>query len=620
LDDVARQVKRRIWAHVGTKCGVCVGLCAIPLFLYFLYKQAPPIFFLLPALLVYSGVKIFAKAQLGFKPEFSEAAGSASWAKRRDLKRAGLIGRKINPTIHPYLGQFAMWSWLRWRTVFYDVHYPGAIHWTMCGPTGVGKDTGLICWNIRNLTRLSKVILDIKGEAAVRCARWCREHGQQVVILNLFNMHVTHRPDLVSQGYNCLEGFDVLHPRCYEFCKANSAAMIVRRDGESGHWDSRAEALLTFCQLAMKWAEFDGKLLDEQGNPCRRSANLADVQRMLWAPYRYGEKTKEQKDKDRYSKVKARRRSAKVDDDDDKKKPMSLHQMIHDAMLWEDKAGEPSRETLRFAAAAYYSENISNEEISGSIATAQGQLEPLLSDSVRNDLMKHPMVSITITDPKTRKKQRVKVPFKFEYLRDEPIAVFVILPFEARKRLAIWTRLILTRAIDGITKGERRPKVHSWLVVNEAHSVGNLKVLEDAMSAVRYAGLHIWTIWQSFRQISKNFGDSSEFLSNSGVITSYRVGERETADEMHWRLGTTTEVTEAVSSSPRSDNDKRNKTRTGGGFSLMNREELTGLAPREVITFVSEYIHKNKPVRLRTPVRLDGLDPFMEDVEVREAA
>lgn len=595
ISDYFRQRWRRAKAHAGMQLGWVIGLGGPAAIIWWLtVHHAPAGFFLAAAVPAVYGFVIFARAQLGLKPEFSEAAGNASWAQHRDLKRAGLIGSKINRKIHPYVGQFVVWSWLQFRRVRYDVHYPGAIHWTMCGPTGCGKDTGLICWNIFALDGLSKVILDIKGEAAVRCAGPLRKKGQQVICLNLLNLHAATRPDLASQGYNALEGFTVEHPNCYEMCKANSAAMIVRRDGESGHWDARAAALLTYCQLAMKWAEYDGQLKNAKGD--RRSATLADVNQMLWAPYRYsGNKTEEPKDGEQPKPPQP-----------NKKKIISLHEMIHETMQWEDKPDEPSRETLRFAANAFYSENPSDEEISGAIATAKGQLEPLISDTVRADMHKHPLV--WITDKKTGK--RVRAPFRFEYLRDEVIVVFIILPFDQRNELAIWTRLILSRAIQGLIKGETAPDVDTLMVINEAHSVGNLKILEESLSAVRYAGLHIWTIWQHFEQILKNFGHIGEFMANAGVLNSYRVGERVTAEEIRWRLGTTTAVTESVSSAPNSDAKQRNKTRQGAGVNLMNLEDLTGLGKRETICFMPEYI--DKPIKLRTPLRLKGLDPFME--------
>lgn len=604
LKDVLRQKKRLLIAYFGTRAGWAVGIIGTLAALGVMaWNHWPPVFYLLALVPMGYGVYIYMEAQQFYKPEFSEAAGNATWVTRRELKHAGMIktwwgrGRRINPACHPYIGKFAAWSWWRFRTVWYNVYYPGKIHWTMCGPTGVGKDTGLICCNIRDLVRMSMVILDIKGEAAARCANWLRKLGYQVVILNVCNWLVNVRPDLVSQGYNCLADFTVEHPKCYEYCRMNSSAMIVRRNGESGHWDARAMALLTFCQLAVKWSEYLGRLLDENNQPCKRSATLDDVNKMLWAPYRYKHKP-------------------------GKNKPItSLHQIIHDAMTLEDQPGQPPRETLRQAAAAFYSENLSDEEISGAINTAKGQLEPLLGETVKLDMRKHPLVWIDQRDAKGRKTgKRIQVPFKFEYLRDEPIKVFVIVPFEEMYELAIWTRLVITKAIKGIVRGDRKPKVNTWLVINEAHAIGDLGVLRDALATVRYAGLRIWTIWQDFDQILKNFGSFGAFLTNAGVINTYRVGERTTAEEFRWRLGITTAITEAVSSAPKHDNQQRNKTRQGSGVNLMNLEKLTALSERETIAFVPEYL-PGKPIKLHTPLRLSGLDAFMESEEdEREAA
>ena len=610
FDDVRRRVWRRFKAYAGCTLGAA-GVLVVPfvcLVLVFFTSYSPPLLTALSTFTILYGVKTFLRSQLLFKPEFTEVAGSAQWAKLKDLKRAGLVGKHIDKRIHPYIGQF-VGSWLRLLLLMprarYNVHYPGAIHIITVGPSEVGKDTGLIAANVRDLVGMSKVVLDIKGEIAMRCAGPLRKQGQQVVIMNIMNLLVGKRPDLVSQGYNCLSGFTVADPHCYEICRDNSAAMIVRRNGEHGHWDARADALLTFCQLYMKWKEFEGRLHDAKGQP--RTATLADVFRMLMAPYRYKGVQKTNPDGTPVTKP-----DGTVDDTQrDMRGIISLHDMIHDAMQFYDrdgkpldKPGQPSRDTLRFAANSFYSENPTDEEISGSISTAAGQLAPLIGDAVRADMAKHP--KIWITDPTTGK--RVQVDFEFRHLRDEPITVIVIVPFEHIHNLAIWTRLIITRAIKGIIKGDELPDVPSLLIVNEAYSVGDLAVLRDALAAVRYAGLKIWTIWQDLDQVLRNFGSFGSFLTNAGVFNTYRTNERTTAEEVRWRLGIKTEVTEAYSSAPKSDTQQRNKTRQGTGGNLMNLEALTRLRNRESIAFVTAC----KPVRLRTPVNLKGLDPFLE--------
>jgi len=614
FDDVRRRLWRRFkaWSGCGLGLAGALGVPLVCLVLVIFADAPPPLAAFTAAVAIWYGARLFLRAQLLFKPEFTEAAGSATWAKRKDLVRAGLVGDNINRAIHPYIGQFVVWSWLRFRRVRYNVHYPGAIHILTVGPSESGKDTGLIACNVRDLRGMSKVVLDIKGEIAMRCANPLRKQGQQVVILNIMNLHALNpdgtpgkRPDLISQGYNALSGFTVAHPHCYEICRNNSAAMIVRRNGEHGHWDSRATALLTFCQLYMKWREYDGWLRDDKGQP--RAATLADVFRMITAPYRYKGVQATNPDGSPILKADGTPDETKRD----MRGIISLHDMIHDAMQFVDKdgkpldkPGQPSRDTLRFAANAFYSENPTEEEVSGAIATASGQLEPLIGDAVRADMARHP--KIWITDPKTKK--RVQVDFDFKYLRDEPITVIVIVPFDYIHDLAIWTRLIITRAIKGIIKGTELPDVPSLLVINEAYAVGDLKVLFDALAAVRYAGLKIWTIFQDLDQVLRNFGSFGSFLTNAGVFNTFRVNERVTAEEVRWRLGIKTEVTETYSSAPKSDYQQRNKQRQGTGANLMNLETLTGLKNRESIAFVTGC----KPIRLRTPVRLDGLDPFLE--------
>jgi type IV secretory pathway TraG/TraD family ATPase VirD4 len=413
-----------------------------------------------------------------------------------------------------------------------------------------------------------------------------RQKGQQVVILNLFNIQTGRRPDLASQGYNCLAGFDVTHPDCYEILKSNSASMVLQRGGDHPHFDARAQALLTFGQYLVKWLEYDVKLLDKNGKSCRRTGTLADVAEVLWSPY-------------------------KSEDEN----ITSLHHITSSVMKWEDKPGEPSRRTIKLAAASFFNDIPSNEEIGGVLATAQGQLEPLISEAFHADISKHP--EIEVTDCRTGK--RIKVPFNFEYLRgneikgrkiDKPIAVFVIIPWRERSTHAIWTRLIIGRAIRELIKEDAKPRYRTLMIVNEAASLGKLDILNDALSAVRFAGLMICSIWQDMEQIRRNFGSLGNFLTNAGVIQSYRVNDKTTADEISWRLGIETAITTSRTVNAKASVGSGNQTRAAHGFNLMDPWKLVGLKKRETICFVPECTAM--PLRLHTPPRLRGLDPFLE--------
>ena len=156
--------------------------------------------------------------------------GSARWAKRRDLVRAGLFGAVRRGGV--YVG-----AWRRKGRAHY-LRHDGPEHVLAFAPTRSGKGVGLVIPTLLSW-RESAVVLDIKGENWEATAGWRqRGAGQRVIRFD--------PGDAESARFNPLAEIRLRTP--YEVADAQSiATMLVDPKGEGfedKHWSQTAWSLL----------------------------------------------------------------------------------------------------------------------------------------------------------------------------------------------------------------------------------------------------------------------------------------------------------------------------------------------------------------------------------------
>jgi type IV secretion system protein VirD4 len=156
--------------------------------------------------------------------------GSARWAKRRELRRAGLLGAVRRGGV--YVG-----AWRRKGRAHY-LRHDGPEHVLAFAPTRSGKGVGLVIPTLLSW-RESVVVLDIKGENWEATAGWRQQGaGQRVIRFD--------PGDAGSARFNPLAEIRLRSP--YEVADAQSiATMLVDPKGEGfedKHWSQTAWSLL----------------------------------------------------------------------------------------------------------------------------------------------------------------------------------------------------------------------------------------------------------------------------------------------------------------------------------------------------------------------------------------
>lgn len=158
--------------------------------------------------------------------------GTAHWADRGEIERAGLIGPRGRP------GGVYVGAWTEKRRVRYLRHH-GPEHVLAFAPTRSGKGVSLVLPTLLGW-RGSVVVHDIKGEAWALTAGWRRQAGQTVLKFD---------PSSAGEetaSFNPLEEVRIGTPREVGDAQ-NIAAIIADPDGKglADHWSKTAHALLT---------------------------------------------------------------------------------------------------------------------------------------------------------------------------------------------------------------------------------------------------------------------------------------------------------------------------------------------------------------------------------------
>lgn len=185
--------------------------------------------------------------------------GSAHWAAKKDLRRAGLLN---NDGI--YVG-----AWKQGNHVRY-LRAGGGKHVLVVAPTGGGKSVGIVIPTLLSCLE-SVFVLDLKGELWAMTSGWRQQYaGNQVLRFE----------PAAAAGSCCFNPLaEVRVGTGYEVGDAQNIAMIiVDPDGKglSNFWDKSGQTILSGCILHLC-------LQAKAGGP---PATLPELDRMLASPNR----------------------------------------------------------------------------------------------------------------------------------------------------------------------------------------------------------------------------------------------------------------------------------------------------------------------------------------------
>lgn len=183
-----------------------------------------------------------------------------------------------------------------------------------------------------------------------------------------------------------------------------------------------------------------------------------------------------------------------------------------------------------------------------------------------------------------------KSDFRFEDLVDlnRKVAVFLIIPSEKLVPYNRFVRLMVSMAINAISRIGGNPDKPIDLYIDEAGTIGHLPILSQGVALMRERGMRFWTVFQSLSQLQRDYPtDWKNFINNSNPIFLLDVMDSDEAEYFSKMLGETTlelkngqEYSQDVSDLPYMLQNRFNRHYIGMG----DGEKISSTSPRRIMT------------------------------------
>ena len=112
-----------------------------------------------------------------------------------------------------------------------------------------------------------------------------------------------------------------------------------------------------------------------------------------------------------------------------------------------------------------------------------------------------------------------------DLLEGKPITVYLCLPPEKLVSHKALLRLWVASLMTTILRREERPEKQTLFILDECAQLGNMPLLEQAVTLLRGYGLQVWTLWQDFEQVKANYPNGyMTLVNNSAVLQAFGVG------------------------------------------------------------------------------------------------
>jgi type IV secretory pathway TraG/TraD family ATPase VirD4 len=431
-----------------------------------------------------------------------------------------------------------------------DIFYRGERHIGIVGPSGYGKDTGYAFRNLKDCSR-PFVVIDAKGgEMAAVTARWREKYGPVVIIKPYPILRESH-PHLESVGFNPIADLDPDDDDFFTDANSIGEAAVIEDDDNRFFVDG-ARSLITLGIMSVSWRSKKGEL--------KRRANLDDVNELLMLPH-----------------------TSPNENDRTLQKELRILTTHSDPQV-------------RRAAGRLIPDNKTNLSV---ISTAITALNNLNDRCIASDLKKTPIINDK-RFPEIHGK-----PFHFGMLRDYPITAYVILPEGKLVAQAVWLRLMVASAINGIRKevpSTKRP----ILLINEAGNLGKLHSLQASMGMGR-GKFTVWTIFQDLGQIALAYGEKGlgSFVQGWGFWACFACKDPFTAKYVSDYIGTTTEYLRSYDAASRLASKGHGDQPTG--ITLRQPDALRRMKERKAVVWCDPCV---RPFEVDVPCYDPrGLDP-----------
>ena len=423
--------------------------------------------------------------------------GSARWAKRRELVRAGLLGAVRQGGV--YVG-----AWRAKGRAHY-LRHDGPEHVLAFAPTRSGKGVGLVIPTLLSW-RESAVVLDIKGENWDRTAGWRQQRaGQRVIRFD--------PGDAQTARFNPLAEIRLRTP--HEVADVqNIATMLVDPKGEGfedKHWSQTAWSLLVGAILHVCYREahrgHKGTLADVAEELSRDRKCDALSERWLGFDHAGAE--------ERWSSSMG---------------STSTHPVV--CSVAQEMAQRPEKYAASVLSTARAHLTLYRDPL---IAAATRESDFSVRDLIDGDV---PSTLYVVVRPGDLKRVRpllrlMMTQVIYGLMAERPTV-------EAPKQTAWLERVGRLLKGNGARSADETTRHRVLLMLDEFASLGKLEILQEALAYCAGYGVKAYLIVQGLEQLYAAYGRHESIIGNCHIRVAFAPNKIETAELLSKMTGTTT--------------------------------------------------------------------------------
>lgn len=234
-------------------------------------------------------------------------------------------------------------------------------------------------------------------------------------------------------------------------------------------------------------------------------------------------------------------------------------------------------------------------------------------DRELGSVMSHTQRHTNIFDSPLAASATERTSFDPRELRAARMTIYLIVPADMLVVWAALQRVWLGTLLRVATRGVPTEKNPVLFMIDEAAHIGQMRVLEDAVTLMRGMGVRCWFFFQSLDQLNRTFGDhASTVLDNLATRQYFSIHSYETAEAISKEIGDTTITVRSYNENeggsmpvggcgqpqPGSKSWGRGTTRSEHGRALLRPEEILRLSGHSLLIF-----HKNNRPILAERIR-----------------
>lgn len=181
--------------------------------------------------------------------------------------------------------------------------------------------------------------------------------------------------------------------------------------------------------------------------------------------------------------------------------------------------------------------------------------------------------------------------FDFRDLKNETITVYLHVPLEKLQAYNQFLQIMLTTALNAMTKNPIRPRKPVLFVMDEFLTLGHFPPFLSALRTHRDAGVRLWYLMQDVSSLRETYPENwNSFFSQTALRTFFGTSETSEAEIVSEQTGMTTIAYESNSVSSSSQASEHSEHGLNASMSQSSSIQYTGrplMTPDEVITNLS---------------------------------